>query len=217
MAEKKQKKEDRSAAGYYDLKTDAVDRLVDAKNAPEVSDAEIRKYTNKNQFRLPAWLKIVLVKFWFAGAVCYFFLWGLGIYLHGIDLLVVLAIGLGVLTDLLVNRILRSFETEPGSNNKWMMVTVRKFWSLLLNVIYAGVLLYCVFQTYYAVNMMIGVDPDVSGSQEEAMLGVEPILFGLLYLGFDMLLITVKKTFISIFRDAGAKVSAGGKNTKERQ
>ncbi|MBQ4226453.1 MAG: hypothetical protein II664_09075, partial [Oscillospiraceae bacterium] len=77
MAEKKQKKEDRSAAGYYDLKTDAVDRLVDAKNAPEVSDAEIRKYTNKNQFRLPAWLKIVLVKFWFAGAVCYFFLWGL--------------------------------------------------------------------------------------------------------------------------------------------
>ena len=57
MAEKKQKKEDRSAAGYYDLKTDAVDRLVDAKNAPEVSDAEIRKYTNKNQFRLPIFSK----------------------------------------------------------------------------------------------------------------------------------------------------------------
>ncbi len=192
MAEKKQKKEDRSAASYYKLNTDAVDRLVDADNAPEVSDAEIRKYTSKKKLHIPMWLKILFVKFWFAGAVCYFFLWGLGFYLRGIDLMVVLAIGLGVVTDLMVNRALRHFETEPGSNDKWMMITVRKFWSIFLNVLYAGVLLYCVFRTYYAINMM---------------LGVEPILFGLFYLGFDMLFITIKRTLKNIFRDATAKAS----------
>ena len=207
MAKNKQKEPDRSAAEYYKLKTDAVDRLVDAKDAPEVSEKEIRKYTSKRKFHIPSWLKVVLAKFWFAGAVCYFFLWGLGLYLRGIELMVVLAIGLGVVTDLMVNKFLRSFEAEPGANDKWMMVTVRKFWSIFLNVLYAGVLLYCVFRTYYAINVLLGVDPNVDASEAESMLGVEPILFGLFYLGFDMLFILIKRTLINIFRDAGAKVS----------
>lgn len=207
MAEKKQKKEDRSAASYYKLKTDAVERLVNAKDAPEVSEKEIRKYTSKRKLHIPMWLKIVLVKFWFAGAVCYFFLWGLGIYLHGPDLMVVLAIGLGLVTDLMVNRFLRGFETENGENDKWMMVTVRKYWSVFLNVLYAGFLLYCVFQTYYIANVLMGVDPNVDSSQAVDMLGVEPVLFGLLYMGFDILFIIVKRTLINIFRDAQAKAS----------
>jgi len=211
MAEKKQKNEDRSAASYYNLKTDAVERLVNAKDAPEVSDKEIREYTAKRKFKLPMWLKIVLVKFWFAGAVCYFFLWGLGIYLHGLDLMLVLAIGLGLVTDLMVNRFLRNFETEKGENDKWMMVTVRKFWSVFLNVLYAAVLLYCVFQTYYTANVLMGVNPNVDSTQEEGMLGVEPILFGLLYLGFDILFIFVKRTLINIFRDAREKAAGSRK------
>ncbi|MBP3855851.1 MAG: hypothetical protein IK990_09615 [Ruminiclostridium sp.] len=207
MAEKKQKKEDRSAASHYNLKTDAVERLVNAKDAPEVSEKEIRKYTARRKFHIPMWLKIVLVKFWFAGAVCYFFLWGLGIYLQGLDLMVVLAIGLGLATDLMVNRFLRNFETEKGENDKWMMVTVRKYWSVFLNVIYSGILLYCVFQTYYVANVFMGVDPNVDSTQAESMLGVEPILFGLLYMGFDILFIFVKRVLKNIIRDAQAKAS----------
>ena len=211
MADKKQKNEDRSAASYYKLKTDAVDRLVNAKDAPEVSEKELRKYTSKRKFHLPMWLKIVLVKFWFAGAVCYFFLWGLGIYLHGLDLMVVLAIGLGLVTDLMVNRFLRNFEREKGENDKWMMVTVRKYWSVFLNVLYAGILLYCVFRTYYAANMLMGVDPNADSSQAVDMLGVEPIIFGLLYLLYDILFIFVKRTLVAIIRDARAKADGAGK------
>ena len=206
---KKQQDEEKSAASYYQLKTDAVDRLVNAKDAPAVSDAEIKKYTSKGKFHIPAWLKIVFVKFWFAGAVCYFFLWGLGIYIPGLDLMFALAVGLGIVNDLMVNKVLRSFEPEPGEYDKWIMVTVRKFWSIFINVIYAGVVLYCVFQTYYVINTLFGVDANVT--EAEAMLGVEPILFGLFYMGFDMLLITIRNTFIKIFRDAGAKVSGDKK------
>ena len=196
---------DRTASDYYKLKTDAVDRLVNAKDAPQVSEEEIRKYTTKKKFRIPAWLKIIFVKFWFAGAVCYFFLWGLGFYLRGIELMVVLAIGLGVVTDLMVNKVLRNFEPEQGAYDKWMMITVRKFWSIFLNVIYSGVLLYCVFRTYYAINAMMGVNADVDASEAEAMLGVEPILFGLFHLGFDMLFIFIKNTLKKVINDAAAK------------
>ena len=39
---KKQQDEEKSAASSYRLKTDAVDRLVNAENAPEVSEADIK-------------------------------------------------------------------------------------------------------------------------------------------------------------------------------
>ncbi|MBQ8967416.1 hypothetical protein [Ruminococcus sp.] len=201
---KKNKKTENKGAGYYKLKTDAVDRLVNSKNAPKVSDDEIRKYTSMGKLRIPAWLKITFVKFWFAGAVCYFFLWGLGLYVHGLDLLAVLAIGLGVVTDLMVNKILRSFEPTERAYDKWQMVTVRQYWSIFINVIYSAVVLFCVFQTYYVINRLFGVNAGADPSQAEAMLGVEPVLFGILYLAFDMLLIKIKNTFINILRDAGA-------------
>ena len=205
--------EEKSAASYYQLKTDAVDRLVNAEDAPAVSDAEIKQYTSKGKgkFHIPSWLKIVLIKFWFAGAICYFFLWGLGLYIQGLDLMFALAVGLGVANDLMVNKLLRNFEPNEGDYDKWMMVTVRKFWSIFINVIYSGVVLFCVFQTYYAINVMIGVDANAGTEQAESMLGVEPILFGLLYMGFDLLLIKIKNTFIKIFHDAGANIPGGKK------
>lgn len=214
MAKKKKQQpqeEERSAASYYKLKIDAVDRLVNAKDAPAVSEAEIKKYTSKKKFNIPTWVKILFVKFWFSGAICYFFLWGLGIYIQGLDLMFALAVGLGVANDLMVNKLLRFLEPYEGDYDKWMMVTVRKFWSIFVNVAYSGLVLYCVFQTYYIINLLFGVDPNVDAAEAEAMLGVEPILFGLLYMGFDMLLIKIKHTFIKIFRDAGASMTGGKK------
>ena len=153
--EKNSKKKKAAAENYYDLKIDAVDRLVNAKSAPKVSEKEIRQYTSRGRFHIPAWLKIVFVKFWFSGAICYFFLWGLGIYVSGLDLMAILAIALGVSTDLMVNHLLHSFEPEKGAYDKWMMIPFRKFWTIFLNVIYAGVLLYCVIQLYLRPTVLL--------------------------------------------------------------
>ena len=207
----KNKTPEKTAADYYNLKTDAVDRLVNAENAPAVSDAEIRKYTSGGKKKLPAWLKIGFIKFWFAGAVCYFFMWGLGIYIQGLDLLCVLALGLGVVTDILTNRALRRFEPTEREYDKWMMVTVRQYWSIFLNVAYAGVLLYCVFKTYYVINVVMGVNVDANYAEKTTMLGVEPILFGLFYLMFDLIFIAMKNTLIKIVKDAEAKAGGGEK------
>ncbi len=189
---------------YYELKSDAVNRLVNAESAPEVSDEEIKKYKSRGGFKIPTWLKIAFVKFWFSGAICYFFLWGLGTYITGLDLMFVLAVGMGMVTDLMVNNLLHHFEPEQGAFDKWMMVPIRKFWSIFLNVVYAGVILLCIVWFYNVINtFLVG---DVATAQVVAI-PVEPILFGLLYLGFDMLFITIRNTAIKIVRDANAKVS----------
>ena len=144
------------------------------------------------------------MKFWFAGAICYFFLWGLGLYIQGLDLMAALSIGLGVANDLMVNKLLRNFEPTERAYDKWHMVTVRKYWSIFINVIYSGVVLFLVFQIYYAVNSLAGVNASADPTQAQAMLGVEPMLFGILYMAVDLLLVKIKNTFVNILRDAGA-------------
>ncbi len=201
---KKQQKEKQAAENYYDLKVEAVDRLVNAKSAPKVSEKEIRKYTSRGKFHIPSWLKILFVKFWFSGAICYFFLWGMGLYLAGLDLMVVLAIALGVSTDLMVNHLLHSFEPEKGEYDKWMMIPFRRFWTIFLNVIYAGVLLYCVIQIYAIINTILVGDVNEA---ETVALGVEPLLFGIFYMAMDMLFVTIKNTLVKIFREANEKVN----------
>lgn len=195
---------DEQLQNYYDLKTDAVERLVNAKNAPVVSEKEIQQYKGGLKHRIPTWVKILFVKFWFGGAICYFFHFGLGMYLQKLDLMVVLSIGLGVCTDLMVNHLLRFLEPEKGDYDKWMMVTVRKFWSIFINVLYSAVLLFFIFQTYQVVNTLI--TGQSATTVESVPVGVEPILFGLLYMGYDMLFIFIKNMVVKAFRDAEKKV-----------
>lgn len=205
MAKNEEKRHETTAAeNYYDLKVDAVEKLVNAKDAPKVSEAEIRKYTSKGKLYIPSWLKILFIKFWFSGAICYFFLWGLGIYLKGLDLMFALSVGLGAAMDLMVNHLLHSLEPERGEYDRWMMVPFRKFWTIFLNVVYAGLILYCIVKTYDLINTLI---VGSAASAETVAVGVEPLLFGLLFMGYDMLFITIKNTLVRIFRDARKKVS----------
>ena len=80
-----------------------------------------------------------------------------------------------------------------------MMIPPKKFISLPLNVLYAFVLVFCVVQTYNAVNAVIAAMTHGSGT---AALGVGPILFGLFAMGWDMLFIGAKRLFKRILADA---------------
>ena len=67
----------------YSLNTDAVETLASAsaETAPDYSKEELNKYRSRGRFPLPNWLKMIAIKAWFAGAVCFFILWGLGTYI----------------------------------------------------------------------------------------------------------------------------------------
>ena len=202
-----------SAASYYELKTQAVEDLASAneENSPPVSREEIRKYTSRGRLKLADWVKLLAIKWWFAAAVCFFFLWGLGTYVPSIlDLLVITGIALGFVTDILTNNVLRFVAPTKGANDRWMMYPKKGYISLPLNLVHAGVVLFLVYTAYNALNALI---ISLGGLESTAVpLGVEPILFGLLYLGFDMLLITLKHVAQNMLKDAEKKAgSAGGK------
>ena len=205
MAKRKrqpEKEAEKTLSEYYRLNTQAVDDLVtaDESNSPQVSAAELRKYRSGPRVSLADWAKALLIKCWFAGAVCFFFLWGLGMYVTDYwDQMLVLGVALGIVTDLLTNNLFRFYAKTPGANDRWMMFPQKKFITLFLNVLYAFLVLACVVMTYQAINALLVA---LTGARDTVPLGVGPILFGVFVTAWDQLFITMKRTLIKIFRDA---------------
>ena len=174
---------------------------ADESNSPEVSEEELRKYRSGPKVKVADWVKVLFLKFWFAGAVCFFFIWGLGIYMADmLDTLFVTGVAMGIVTDLLTNNAIRFFEPTPGAYDRYIMVTVRGYISFFLNILYAFVVLFLVYSIYAVINYTV---ISITGNTDTVPLGVGPILFGLFYLGVDMLLIQCKLTIIDIVRKAG--------------
>jgi len=198
---------ERSTAEYYRLNSKAIDDLIhaDESNSPPVSEEELKKYRSGHKLKLADWVKLLLIKFWFYGATCFFFLWGLGIYIpNAFDKAAVLTAGMGFVTDLLTNNVIRFFASVKGGNDRWMMYPRKGFISLPLNLLHAAAVLFLVYNLYQLVN---GAIISLKWAEEDSVpLGVGPILFGVFCTAFDMLLIKAKHLMQKIWNDAKQKV-----------
>lgn len=199
---------------HYNLNTDAVERLVTASDetAPQVTDEELRKYKSDKLGKIPAWVKALFIKFWFNGAVCFFIIWGLGALSSSVlDTLVVTAVAMGIVTDVLVNNAFRFFDYD-GEYLRWTMFPQKKFWTFITNILYAFLLLFLVVLTYEGSNFLIALR---SGELNKVSLGVEPILFGLLYLLFDLIFLGAKMFIKKLIYDANKKLTENDKINNE--
>ena len=218
MARKKNqaapREKEKSAAEYYKLNIQAVDDLVNAskENSPPVSQAELKKYHAQRKPALADWLKAVLLKAWFAGIVCYFMVWGLGMYLaNQWDLLLVVGVALGIVMDVLENNLYRFYAKTPGANDRWMMFPKKRYITFPLNILYCFLILFCVVMTYDAINAAVIA---ITGARDTVPLGVGPILFGTFAAAWDLLFIQMKRTAQRMLDDAKRGANAGRKGTK---
>ena len=149
--------------------------------------------------------KALFIKFWFSGVVCYFFIWGLGMYIpSNLDLYFVTAIGMGFVKDILENNLYRFVANPEGSNDRWMMFPNKSYMSLVFNVLYAILVTGCVYFTYQGINFV-----GTSGNNDRVVFGVEPIFFGIFYMGFELLFLWMKHMAVRIIADAKNKVEGG--------
>lgn len=186
----------------YSLNSDAVDALANAdrEEVPEYSREELNRYKSKKGFRIPDPVKIIFIKIWFSGAICFFFLWGLGNYITSLlDMLFVLAVVMGVATDLLVNNAIRYIEKFPNENRDWMLFPKKSMVSFFGNIVYSALIIFCVYTLYTSINLAINT---ITGSTDSVTLGVEPILFGVFCTAVDLLCLGIKRLFRNILEDA---------------
>ena len=202
MSKKKtyqQNKKDNAYKESYDLHTDAIDDLVNANadNTQEVPSEELEKYKRDWLSKIPVWIKALFIKLWFNGAVCFFFVWGLSMYIHGWDLIIVTGIAMGLVTDLLVNNLFHFFGDEKYES--WMLIPLRGFWTLFANIGCSLVIMIAVLYFYYGVNSLLSTGDNIA-------LGVEPITFGLIYLTVDLIFIGMRNLVKRIIADANKKL-----------
>ncbi len=208
MAKKKEKDVNipkNDTTDYYGLKKDAVDRLVNAdkKTYPKTKGDPGKQYRSGFLDKIPSWVVVLFIKFWFSGAVCYFVVWGLGLYVTDmLDMIVLLGAVMGMITDLLVNNSLRFFERYDGQNSKWMMFPQKNHWTIFANVIYCMIVLFGVIWIYEVINV---VGNSIRGTENEMILGVEPVLFGIFFMLVDLCFIGIKNLVRSIIADAKKK------------
>ena len=178
MSKKKNKTVQEAEENYYKLKTDAVDRLANADKAtaPKVSDEELNKYSGSILSRVPVWVKALFIKCWFAGAICFFFYWGLAMYMTSwLDQMAVFGLGLGFVSDLLTKNVMRFISSDDKEYYPYMMFIQKKYWTLFANIIYAFFLLTLTIRIYRVLHI-----------------NVEPIFFGIVYTAVDMLCIRIR-------------------------
>lgn len=208
MAKKKDKEANipkQDTTNYYGLKKEAVERLVNAdkKTYPKTKGDPGKQYRSGFLDRIPSWVVALFIKFWFNGAVCYFVFWGLGLYVKDmLDMIVLLGVVMGMITDLLVNNSLRFFESYDGQNSRWMMFPQKKHWTIFANVIYCMVVLFGVIWIYEIINI---VGNNIRGTVNEIILGVEPIMFGIFFMLVDLCFTGIKNLMRSIIADAKKK------------
>lgn len=194
----KHNEEKKNTDSYYQLHTEAVNDLVGAaqENTPRYSKEELEKYKSaRGKWKLPEKIKVILIKWWFYGAICFFVFMGLGLYLRDqLDLYFAAAVIMGIAGDLLINRFLRFTEKMPGGSKKYIMVTLGGAKGFFCNILYAGVLLFFTVTLYGAVNALLGA---MGG-----YLGVEPIAFGIFVTLIDSVLLLLKGMFLKMIADA---------------
>jgi hypothetical protein len=191
---------------YYELKAAAVNELADVlkkqpdkTNQPKPEEPHLNPYHIDRLARIPTWIKALFIKFWMAGAICYFGFWGLGYYVSStLDLVVLVGLISGVITDLLLNPAFLYFESDQKEYHRYMMLPVsgKKIWTLFINITYGIMVTVSVYVIYTMINMAI---VSIRGLPVgTASLLVEPLLYGLFFLMVDMFFITFKNLIVSI-------------------
>lgn len=228
MAKKKHELKESTIVNYYDLKVDKVDELVAALKDDTVKfDDEINYDINANtgvydpknvkhngkekQFDpykidklswAPTWLKACFVKWWFAGVVCYFIMWGLSIS-DGLDRVVLCGAVLGLVVDILVNPLFKYMESDRREYDNYMMFPFpfRAFWTFFTNLIYYVLVMYFVTLAYGGINELI----NLISNTNKVHVGVEPLLFGVLAVLVDMAFIGIKDLIVFIVKKSKKK------------
>lgn len=216
MKEKKVSSNKEEVVNSYDLKQEAVDELLSAfKEEEEINNSSVhKKYVpikdneyNANPYKIdklakiPTWIKVFFIKFWVGGAICYFCLWGLGAQVYDIlDRLFVTAIITGVVVDLMVNPAFLYFESDKKEFHKYMLIPVpaKKLWSLPINILVSVIEILIIFGIYTSINILYN---SINNKPEDfVFLGVEPLLYGLLFLIIDMLIISIKNLIVKFVK-----------------
>lgn len=237
MAKKKKFIKETTIENFYDLKVDKVDELVAAlkDETPETAANDLTMYISdctgvddpknytrggkKKEFdpyktdflgKIPVWVKAIFVKWWFAGIVCYFVMFGIQSFMNAdpADAILMTGIVLGLVVELFVNPLFRYMEKNEKEYDPYIMFPFpfKAYWTFFTNILYYVAVLFVVyFGCYYGLNELINY---VNGTRDAIAVGVEPLLFGTFCVIIDMIFIGIKDLIVYLVKKSKKEKTA---------
>ena len=209
MAKKKKIKET-TIEDFYDLRVDKVDELVAALKGEDTSEygevsmniseivgdgknssKEFNPYRTDFLARVPAFIKALLLKWWFSGLVCFLVNFGLGLYVSATSDLVLLdGVFLGVFVDVLVNPLFRFMESDKREYNNYMLFPfpLKAYWTFFTNILYYIGVAWAVNFVYLFINELMFSLP------------IEPLSWALVVVAVDMIFIGIKDLVVHLVK-----------------
>lgn len=237
MSKKQKKIKETTIENYYDLKVDKIDELVAAlkDETPETAENDLtmfisdctgvddpKNYTRsgkKKEFdpyktdflgKIPVWIKALFVKWWFAGMVCYFVMFGIRQFMNGdpLDALFITGIVMGLVVEILVNPLFRFMERDKKEYDAYIMFPFpfKAYWTFFTNVLYYIVVALVMYYGFYlGLNELINY---MKGTKDLIAVGVEPLLFGTFTVIADMIFIGVKDLVVHLVKKRSKEKAA---------
>lgn len=157
-----------------------------------------KKESNKNNFdpykvdklaRFPMILKVLLLKFWGAGATGYLVFLGLQ-FRDLLDSIAGYALIFGIILEWVINRIIKMMETPNSPTDKYCLVTGVSFISFILNILYAFAMAALISFVFYGSLYIFDIQLDTNY--------IVPLVYGVLFVLFDCGALQVKRLVIFI-------------------
>jgi hypothetical protein len=147
---------------------------------------------------IPAVLKSIIIKFWSAGALFFFFMMShLTLTIARLDLLVAYGLALGLFINLIINKVLRSFDEGDGKHLKYIIFSKKNLAFILADLVYGIVCVFLIVFAYQGINMLI----NHIGDFENTHIGFppEPIGVGIFFVLIDFVFVLLKMLIFKIF------------------
>lgn len=162
------------------------------------SKNEFDPYSIDKFDKIPMGVKVFIAKWWIAGAVCYFGLWGLGLLISdSLDQALATGILLGAFIEILLNNVIRYLmpDNDKAKAKKYILITSKKYAAFILNLLYGIGMGFLIAYSYNLVN--VGIIALFNLDPASVPLGTEPIIYGLFFFAYDFVFISIKNYIVN--------------------
>ncbi len=156
-------------------------------------------YAMDRLHKVPFWIKVVLLKFWFFGAINLFMI--MGIMASDANegywqwLAILSGAVCGAFYDLVINKLILLMESDKKEGHNFSMIISKKYYAMLINIIYFIV----VFIFVYLFINLIG-DFFHKTLKWQYTPGQEPFSFSLIVLLIDGIFLLIKFAIVQIIK-----------------
>lgn len=186
-----------------------------SKEKEELQDNDIEKYIKPSFFaRIPSWVKILLLKYWAAGAAFFFFGMAAGfIWSHEdstndtVYLFLMLTLGYALISEYIVKQIVRLMRTSRDDTYYYNIINIKGALSFFA---YLGYSILIILPTMSFFGFL--ADKGISLNFWTLTDGVDPFLFALMAVFLDFIYLFIKNAICNFIKKRKFKKTNEFKN-----